>query len=44
MGFGFGKASDYMNAKFGRRGIPDIEVDLLGGLNQIEMLMWREKM
>ena len=31
MGFGFGKASDYMNAKFGRSGIPDLEVDLPGG-------------
>ena len=44
MGFGFGKASDYMNAKFGRSGTPDLEVYLSGGLNQIEMLMGRGKM
>lgn len=44
MGFGFGKASDYMNAKFGRSGTPDLEVYLPGGLNQIEMLMGRGKM
>ena len=44
MGFGFGKSSDYMNAKFGRSGTPDLEVDLPGGLNQIEMLMGRGKM
>ncbi len=31
MGFGFGKASDYMNTKFGRGGTPDLAVDLPGG-------------
>lgn len=31
MGFGFGKASDYMNTKFGRSGTPDLAVDLPGG-------------
>ena len=31
MGFGFGKASDYMNTKFGRSSTPDLAVDLPGG-------------